>query len=175
MKEEYKYDVAISFAEEDKPIAKIISSALKDIGLVSYFYEDENAENWGENLFNIIINRYREEARFSLILISKNYLHKKWANIERQIIETIPAREGSAYLLPLIIDDVKSDWITDSILTVRWKDNPKEIALMIKEKMDKISEKQFRNEHGQENKKENGKSTTIVGSVGRDFNQINNY
>ncbi len=175
MPKNYKYDVALSFANEDKKIAEKIAKALNELGLRHYFYENETAENWGENLFNIIINRYREESRFALILISENYVKKKWADIERQIIQTITERNRSCYILPLSLDSTVVEGITDNILHVKWEGKPKKIARLIKDKLEIMTEN---NEQLTQKRDENkGKISheTIIGNVGRDFNQTNQY
>jgi hypothetical protein len=178
--EKYKYDVAISFAEEDKEIAEEISNSLKEVGLKPYFYKNEEAENWGENLFNVIIKRYREEAHLALILISKHYVKKRWADIERQIIQTIPLRGSGAYLLPLAIDDTRVDGITDNILTVKWKGNPKKIAEMIKEKLKKISKQNTQKPEMEKRHDINIKAGTIgsvtsIGEMNGDLYQNKKY
>ena len=133
----YKYDVAISFAEEDKEIAERIAKSCEKLGLKPYFYEDESAENWGENLFNIIVNRYRDTARFALILISQHYIKKRWANIERQIIQGVTREQDTAYLLPLRLDNTDLPGLTDNTLFMDWRENqnPEKVAESIKLKI----------------------------------------
>lgn len=127
--------MAISFAEEDSQVAQSISEALKKEGIRPYFYKDEQAEQWGENLFNIVMNRYKETARFALIMVSKNYKKKWWTRIELQIIQTVLQRGGTSYLLPLRLDDTRLDGLTNNILFVNWKNNPEEIATLLKKKL----------------------------------------
>lgn len=132
---EYQYDVAISFAEEDAPVAQCISEALKKQGLKPYFYKDERAEQWGENLFNIVINRYKESALFALILISEHYQQKWWTGIELQIVQTVLKRGENAYLLPLRLDNTSLDGLGNNTLFVTWDNNPQEIASLLKKKV----------------------------------------
>lgn len=136
MNKPYKYDVAISFAEEDKAIAEQIALSLKKVNLVPYFYEFESAENWGENIFNVIINRYREQARFALILISQYYVRKKWASIELQIIQAVSQREGKNYLIPLRIDHTPVPELSSNTLFEMWNNDADQIAAMLKQKVD---------------------------------------
>lgn len=141
----YAYDVAISFAEEDVKVAEQIAKALEAKKLKPYFYKDERAENWGENLFNVIMKRYSEQARFALILISKNYIQKWWTNIERQIIQMHPQRDGHPYLLPLYLDDTQLEGLTKNTLREKWKNNPEEIAQLLQEKIEGIKKKETEN------------------------------
>jgi formylglycine-generating enzyme len=133
--EKNHYDVAISFAEEDVQAATAIKQSLDACGLSTYFYKDERASNWGENLFNVVVDRYKDTATFALVLISKDYVKKRWTNIERQIIQTVFKESGKAYLLPLKLDDTVLEGMTDNIIYEKWKNNPDEIARLIERKI----------------------------------------
>lgn len=128
MKQTKIYDVAISFAEEDVSIAQAIRDALVALGLEVYFYKDQQAENWGENLFNIIINRYSEASRFSLLIISESYKQKWWTKIESQIVTAAAQRTSSVYLLPLLVDCDGFGDLAINTLHKTWNNNPEEIA-----------------------------------------------
>ncbi len=145
---EYKYDVAISFAEEDLSIAEQIAESCSEIGLKPYFYKDEDSENWGEDLFGTLMDRYRDAAKFALVLISKHYVLKKWTDIERQIIQSVSRQSGSTYLLPLRLDETVLEGMTESKLYQEWRGDAHSIAMMIKEKVEQF-----------ENAKETKKST----------------
>lgn len=136
MKKNYKYDVAISCAEEDLPIAEQIASAFRSRQLSYYLYTEHSASHWGENIFKISLDKYGAEAQYVLILISKYYIQKHWSDIERQIAQTI-ARIGETYILPLQLDAeiVAVDGLGKNIQFQRWADNAEEIANMISEKL----------------------------------------
>jgi uncharacterized protein YjbI with pentapeptide repeats len=71
---EYEFDIAISFAGEDRQIAKKIASALvkRDVRI---FYDDyEKVDLWGKNLYDHLSDIYRNKAKYCLILISKTML-----------------------------------------------------------------------------------------------------
>ena len=166
----YNYDVALSFAEEDKDIAEQIAASCKTLGLKPYFYEYENAENWGENLFNVIVNRYRDTAKFALILISKHYVNKKWTDIERQIIQSVNQQSSSAYLLPLRLDDTVLEGLTDNTLYIEWKENPKAIAEMIEQKIADLNQQLEKKNLDQDSKTTNiHQDTYIEGNAGPVF------
>lgn len=155
----YDYDIAISFAEEDVKIAEQIAEALKAKKIKPYFYKDERAENWGENLFNIILKRYSAQAHFALILISKDYVQKWWTNIERQIIQMHPQRDGHPYLLPLYLDDTQLEGLTKNTLREKWKDNAEEIAGLILKKIQDIKKKEEQDKLADANRKDTSDTT----------------
>lgn len=165
MSNEMKYDVALSFAEENKDIAESIAVQLKERGLKSYFYKFENAENWGGNLFNILIDRYKESSKLALVLISKDYVRKRWANIERQLIQTVIRNGDDGYLLPLSLDGTKLEGLTDNTLYQKWKNNPEEIADMLEIKLKSIKKKEKKKE-----KKRKKKEKPQPQKIGTQFN-----
>ncbi|RPH33037.1 MAG: toll/interleukin-1 receptor domain-containing protein [Bacteroidales bacterium] len=128
--EKYKYDVAISFAEEDKEIAEQIGRALKDLDVKYYlFYEQDNL---GEPLKKLTWKIYHEESRLALVLISEHYSRKRWAKEEQEVILTVLRREGMPYLIPIRIDDTKIDGISEQIIYKRWTgSNSYEIAVKV--------------------------------------------
>ncbi len=44
------FDIALSFAGEDRPIARRLAKILKSYNLVVFYDDDEQAELFGENL-----------------------------------------------------------------------------------------------------------------------------
>ncbi len=153
MKTEYTYDVAFSCAEEDLPVAKKIAASLKEKGISYYLYTEHVAEHWGENIFKISLDKYGAESRYVLMLISKTYVKKHWADMERQIMQTV-SRVGKAYILPLHLGEnlPKVDGLNENVAYRKWKDNPGTIAELIRQKlMEKVKEqdgKQKTNEPG---------------------------
>jgi len=135
MDEKYKYDVAFSCAEEDLPIAQQIAASLKEVNIPYYLYTEHSAEDWGENIFRISMEKYGAEARFVLMLISEHYIKKHWSDIEKQIAETV-VREGEAYILPLRLDNTEVKGLNSNIKYEKWANNPKHIAELIFKKVE---------------------------------------
>lgn len=173
MKQSKIYDVAISFAEEDVSIAQAIRDALVALDLEVYFYKDEQAENWGENLFNIIVNRYSEASRFSLLIISESYKQKWWTKIEAQIVTAAAQKTGSVYLLPLLVDCDGFDDLAINTLHQTWKNNPEAIAndIRIKVQAAKAKEASELEEKAKEpgtsnNQNSYGDNSANIGNIG---------
>ena len=79
------YDLAISFATENRMIAKEIALALRSNEYKIFYDEFEMHMLWGEDLSIQLPCRYNN-ATYCLILLSKYYLNKMWTNIELKII-----------------------------------------------------------------------------------------
>jgi formylglycine-generating enzyme required for sulfatase activity len=104
--ERFKYDVAISFAGEQRHIAEELAHCLKKAG-VKVFYDGYEKENlWGQNLYDRLSDIYRNQARYCIILASKEYSEKAWPTHERQNAQARALDEkGSQYILPVKLDD----------------------------------------------------------------------
>jgi hypothetical protein len=123
MLKKFKYDIAISVAEEDLHVAKSIASCLKQKDISYYLYTEDIAIYWGENLFKISYDKYSGESKYVLILISDFYIKKHWSDIERQISQTVN-KAGTAHILPLRLDDAPVDGLSRNTIFLKWNNNP---------------------------------------------------
>lgn len=143
MLKKYKYDVAISVAEEDLPVAQRIADYLKVNRISYYLYTEHAAKHWGDNLMSISYQKYSSESKYVLILLSEQYLQKRWAGIEQQFAEAISAN-GMNNILPLQLDETPIERLGKNIVFMRWNNNPEEITRSIEEKL-LIIERRLRN------------------------------
>jgi hypothetical protein len=106
----YPYDVAISFAGENRRFAEAVATGLKEAG-VNVFYDDFYASDlWGEDLSVSLRKVYHEASRFCIMVISASYVEKMWTNFERQqAIERLIKQKGQSYILPVRLDGYKSE------------------------------------------------------------------
>ncbi len=107
----YEYDVAISYAGEDRNIAKKLSDMLIDRGLNVFYDRLNEDEILGKNLYHYLQTIYKDSAQTCAILISKHYIKKPWTLHELEQIQTRVFESRAAgnkeYLLPLRIDDTE--------------------------------------------------------------------
>lgn len=106
----YSYDVAISFAGENRRFAEAVSTGLREAG-VNVFYDDFYASDlWGEDLSVSLRKVYHEASRFCIMIISAPYVEKMWTNFERQqAIERLITQKGQSYILPVRLDGYKNE------------------------------------------------------------------
>ena len=81
-----------------------------------------------------IIKVFKYESRFALVLVSENYLKKKWTNLEREVIQSVN-RESLAYLLPVKLDESELPWVSPNIIYQEYNNCPLEIASLCYEKI----------------------------------------
>jgi hypothetical protein len=111
----YEYDVAVSFAGEDRRIVKEYCDMLSPYKLKVFYDEYEQVALWGENLYDKLDEIYRTKARFCVIFISKNYAAKVWTNHERKAAQARALQENRAYILPVKLDDTEIPGIPPTI------------------------------------------------------------
>jgi len=99
-----KYDLAISFAGEQRNLARPIAERLDASGYSIFYDEFHQAELWGRDLTISLGDIYAREARWCLVLVSEEYIRKAWTNLERQHALSRFMEERSGYLLCLRVD-----------------------------------------------------------------------
>ena len=107
---DYSYDVAISFAGEDRKFVEAVATGLREAG-VNVFYDNFYASDlWGEDLSVSLRKVYHEASRFCIMVISAPYVEKMWTNFERQqAIERLIKQKGQSYILPVRLDGYKNE------------------------------------------------------------------
>jgi hypothetical protein len=97
----FDYDVAISFAGEQRREAEGIADHLRAAS-VSVFYDAyEQADLWGKNLYDHLATVYQHKARYCLMLVSAEYAAKVWTTHERQSAQARALTQNTEYILPL--------------------------------------------------------------------------
>lgn len=130
----YKHDVAISVAEENKDVAKLIAQELAAKRIRYYYYEENAAASWGKYIINLTEDAYGRRARYVLMITSKDYVKKYWSGIERQIALAMP-RPGDIHILQLRLDDTPVDGLSKHVVYQEWSNNPVEIVQLLKQKI----------------------------------------
>lgn len=106
-KKKYAFDVALSFAGEDRSKAEELADALIADGLRVFYDRYEQAQLWGKDLYQHLQVVYTEKAKFCVIFASEAYARKLWTKHELKQAQARAFREQREYLLPLRLDDTK--------------------------------------------------------------------
>jgi hypothetical protein len=111
----FDYDIALSFAGEDRIYADDLANRLKAKGLKVFYdiFEQENL--WGKNLYDHLSEVYSKKARYCLMFLSAHYAKKAWTNLERKSAQERAFRENSEYILPVRLDDTQIPGIYETI------------------------------------------------------------
>jgi predicted aspartyl protease len=105
---DYKFDVALSFAGEQRSDVEQVADRLKNAGLRVFYDAHEKASLWGKDLYVHLSDVYQNRARYCIIFASKEYADKSWTSHERQSAQARALREkGNEYILPVRFDDTE--------------------------------------------------------------------
>jgi hypothetical protein len=88
---DYKHDIAISFAGEDREIAKNLAEKLQnklvnDRAVKVFYDEFYKSELWGKEQTEYFQKAYGPDSRFVVLLLSRHYPVKKWTGFEFSIM-----------------------------------------------------------------------------------------
>lgn len=166
----FKYDVALSFAGEDRDYVEKVAKSLKNRRIKVFYDKFKEVELWGKNLYDHLDEVYRTKARYCVMFISIFYKNKVWTNHERESAQARAFQEQEEYILPVRFDNTE---IPGVLPTVGYKDaneyTPEELADMI---FQKVKGEDFEKEIHRENQviKNRIKTPTITDRGSRQFN-----
>lgn len=104
---EYDFDVAPSFADEDRELVQPIVQLLKELGVKVFYDEDQAVEMWGLDLVEYLSDVYGKRVRYVLMFASRHYVAHKWARHQRTTAQARALEQQSEYVLPIKIDDTE--------------------------------------------------------------------
>jgi hypothetical protein len=132
----YEYDVALSYAGEDRSYAEALAIILRRRGVKVFYDEYERATLWGKNLSEHLTDLYQHKAHYCVMLLSQHYAVKLWTNLERQAAQARAFQEHQEYILPVRLDETAIPGLLPTISYISWPpENAESIADMIMEKL----------------------------------------
>ena len=134
-----KYDVALSFAEENRTMVDLVAKQLREQDINVYYDDDFRITSWGKDLKENLDKVYRLQARFCVVFVSKDYELKRWTRFE---IDRAKARslfvKKEAYVLPYLLDDSGyAEQFKDVICITRKTHNEHQLVNTILEKLNR--------------------------------------
>jgi len=102
----YPWDVAVSFAGENRDVVEEVKDILNDSGYTVFYDFDVQHQLWGADLRVKLSDVYANDAQYMVIFLSKHYPEKDWTNFELEIGKEARGKRTETYLLPVKIDDV---------------------------------------------------------------------
>jgi hypothetical protein len=121
-----KYDVALSFAGEDREYVEAVAEGLKAAGVSVFYDKFEAAGLWGKNLVDHLADIYKNRSRYVVMFVSKHYVAKPWTTHERQHAQDRALVAKEEYILPARFDDTEVPGMTNTVGYVSLKDVPPE-------------------------------------------------
>ena len=115
MSDPYEFDVALSFAGEDREFVEDVATELKAAHVKYFLDSDYLAEMWGEDLVEFFDGVYRKRSRYAVLFLSRHYAEKVWPRQERRSALARALEERSAYVLPIRLDDTEIDGLRPTV------------------------------------------------------------
>ena len=132
----YDYDVALSFAGENRTYVAEVARILKTKGIRVFYDAFEEVSLWGKNLYDYLSEIYEYKARFTILFISKYYNQKLWTSHERKYMQARAFSESQEYILPARFDDTEIPGIPKTIGYINlMKKTPGDFAALIEQKL----------------------------------------
>lgn len=134
--ESYEYDVALSFAGEDRDYVERVADWLSKND-VSVFYDNyEQVEMWGKDLYQHLHEVYSTKAEYCVIFVSEAYSRKIWTTHERRSAQERALRENKEYILPARFDDTELPGLPSTTAYIDLRNlNPQNFTDMIIRKL----------------------------------------
>lgn len=135
----FVYDIAFSFAGEQRNYVYEVYRILTDEYDVKVFYdqsEEIQANIWGKDLTEEFHKIYSEQSRYCLIFISNEYEEKVWTRVEKRSALERAIKEKKEYILPAHFDDTVIPGIPRTIGYIDIYDmNPEDFSAIILRKL----------------------------------------
>lgn len=133
----YDYDVALSFAGEDRHYADELAKCLSSHGIHVFYDSYEEAELWGKDLFVYLHSLYSKRSQYCVIFISSAYATKMWTIHERRSAQERALKEReSEYILPIRIDDTELPGLLDTIAYISINRGITDICKILRKKLE---------------------------------------
>jgi hypothetical protein len=133
----FTYDIALSFAGEDRPYVDEVAQILRAEGVDIFYDADAKTEMWGRELSVHFDEIYRLRSRFAVVFVSEHYIRKPWTNHERRSALARAIKEvHQPYLLPVRFDDSELPGVAPTVGYVDGRETtPSELAALILAKL----------------------------------------
>jgi hypothetical protein len=132
-----EYDVALSFAGEDRAYVEQVAEQLLALGVSVFYDRFEQVNLWGEDLAEHLGQVYSRDSHFVVVFASRPYAAKAWPNHEKQFALSRHLKGDTGRILPVRLDDTEIPGIppTISYLDARVLTAVK-LAELIRQKLD---------------------------------------
>jgi hypothetical protein len=137
----YDYDVAVSFADEDRVYVLQVVRALQRRGLRVFYDADHSVELWGRDLAAEFDSVFRHRSEYVIVFISTAYVRREWTRHELRSALARSVKERRGNILPVRFDRAELPGLTD---TIRFIDaatvTPVELAEKIADRVGQIDQ-----------------------------------
>jgi hypothetical protein len=132
----YDYDVALSFAGEDRRYAEELAEVLVKRNVQVFYDRYEKVTLWGKDLYIYFSDLYQNRAHYCVMFISRHYAENLWTRHERSSAQVRAFKESEEYILPVRLDDTIIPGLSPNVAYLSWPpEDAKTIANTIEQKL----------------------------------------
>jgi hypothetical protein len=133
------YDVALTFAGEDRPFVEKVAEILKGYQVKVFYDKDEQVNLWGKDLGDTLDEVYRLRSRYVVMFISDYYAQKMWTSHERKSALARALQEKEEYVLPARFDETQLPGLRPTVAYIDLRhETPESFASKILQKISNI-------------------------------------
>jgi len=142
--EDKQFDVALSFAGEDREYVEAVASNLRKMGIKVFYDKYEIVTLWGKNLYDHLQDIYQNKTRYTVMFISRHYAEKVWTNHERKSAQARAFISNQEYILPARFDNTEIPALLPTVGYINVSEySPNDLARLIKDKIGPIKRFEF--------------------------------
>lgn len=134
--QKYLFDVAFSYAGEQRGLVKEIHDSLQTRG-IKIFYDGGQITNlWGKDLYQYLSDIYQNKAQYCVVFLSRDYANKLWTKHELKAMQARAFKEAEEYILPIKLDDTEIAGLLPTVAYIKSEDySVSEISDLIYDKI----------------------------------------
>lgn len=136
LKDHEQYDIALSFAGEQREFVNEVANHLESMGLKVFYDKYEVEKLWGKDLYQYLNDLYKNRCKYCIVFVSKEYAKKLWTKHELKSAQERAFKENREYILPIRFDNTDLPGLNTTIghlSTDQFK--PLDIAKIAKKKV----------------------------------------
>ena len=132
----YKYEVALSFAGEQRTYVEDVARYLQRRGIRVFYDGFERERLWGRSGAEEFHDAFARQSAYVVMFISQSYVEKAWTRHERRSALSRMVQEKREYILPVRFDDTEVPGLPEDLIYVRASDHsPAQLSAMIASKL----------------------------------------
>jgi hypothetical protein len=136
--ENAEYEIALSYASEDRSYVEQVAAKLKDLGIKVFYDNHEVASLWGKDLYQYLNDIYRNQCKFCIVFVSEHYAKKLWTKHELKSAQARAFNENKKYILPARFDLTELPGMNNTVAYIDcMKSTPEDLALLAAQKINR--------------------------------------
>ena len=140
----FQYDVALSFAGEQRQYVDDVARELSSRGVRPFYDDYEKGALWGKDLYEHLTEVYQHLCKYCVIFVSKEYAGKVWPSRERQSAQARALEEKGEYILPARFDDTPIPGLLDTVSYINLREtSPSQLSELIAGKLGKDTRRYY--------------------------------